>query len=1491
MMLTLQSLLFARHKRRIPSPLFAMLLCVGGCDGAPLVDRVGVNVVDKSVFEGSWYMGRTVIDVGYEGGATGTFIGDVASDFSESSFTALPRIRWVIEEDFLFAYRDYELIQGVDGAPRIPGEHLGQPVAAYPIESHFDIRRAYNPVTGEEQNVLEENDLDRPWFERQYMRVDWSRNQLSGYFGQTKDLLEILGAWEREPTDLFVQANPSDDAAFPDAWKPSFHRMSCASLDDDRPECLEADRPFAEDYSEGELYTFGFVDQETLSPGMVNDPITGQPVNWCRSAFADAPTCSAINVFTRTSFLKVSDQRQYVPTNWNDERFDRAGFFRLEQPTIDRRTDAADSGFGATDFLNYNVNRYNLWREWTDAEGDALPFDARRVRQVVWTTTPELPAHLVKPSIEVVSSWNETLMSTVRGLREEAPARYPRVTCQNDDPDGYCFCQPSPTDGSPVNPTCAGRYDPFTSPEEASATGADNPYRCHVRVPADADPDLNNPVVEATLTDSDFLGWFGAEFVGEECAMVIQMNQCNGASLANAGLAWTGPRTIDAAREAGLECEQRGDMRYRFLSYIDQPGPSFLGVATLRADPVSGELVMGDANVGGASLDAYRTRALEQISLLNGDLTEQEFYSGEDVRAYLGALNQVAHPAPPRVNFQPQPVGSGAGADSPAGESMGDLARRRMDRALSKARSLSGPTGRGRIFSDRLNALAGSPTEQRLTAHTDFLAVAGLASLPLGPDQALGRDALMSQASPFRTSAGDKLRQQDELATRVGRANMMMPNEYVDNSVTAFIENHQDFSRARLELEVSRLLYFEVQLHEVGHCLGLRHQFAGSADHHQYADDYYLIDARFPLPDPATFDSDGDPGLNAEEQLNYEDAYNQARERRELAGIDRWMGSSVMDYYANWYERTVGTAGRYDQAAVHFAYGDLVELYDNLAGTPQAEITPQNTPRVWARYYEGGEACEVDADCPYSDIGAQAALLLATNRDAGLTQRCVEHPRDPGLGSICSNFDDDAASLAGSGRYQSVTYQFCTDQRAAGGGQAPGTLGICSRFDAGDSYREIVRNVVESYERMYLWTNFRRYRSSFDLSPYIFNSLIGNRLIILQNLSQNLLFRYESDLEFRGQSGPFGFEDQYFATADVLNFYARILGTPDVGSYRYNPQIDRYELESNDPNAFGAQLSLPIGPARYSSTVYQSGLSGIFRLERIGTFYDKWFVMDLMTRRGTQPNYTLDVPFYTNFYDLFPLEVGQIFGGMIRDRPEAFMPRVQCGDGIFPSCEAPRVVYPDFFRGDCSEGSASCRNTVESLYGGDPVLDGGSSLFLQIYAALYSLSEFPVFFDTRFARQLFICREGAGDCPTPQPGAAEDAIGILGDVARHTSERFGQTYVAFRVEGVDAADPTGEESSIGFQMVREARNLSFIAAMLDKYEGQNGDPPLDPDNLSSSEQQLLTVLEYPLPPDEAALALEQNRVTGRIVDLEGFFNQLIQLERDLGVASYLGFQE
>ena len=129
--------------------------------------------------------------------------------------------------------------------------------------------------------------------------------------------------------------------------------------------------------------------------------------------------------------------------------------------------------------------------------------------------------------------------------------------------------------------------------------------------------------------------------------------------------------------------------------------------------------------------------------------------------------------------------------------------------------------------------------------------------------------------------------------TSFSRANVELPNEYVDNSVQWFVNKHLDWPRARLEFSLNRLLYRQTELHELGHCLGLRHDFGASADSDALRPEYYEIAARYPLPDPTTSTSDGKAGCARTSKLAFESAVRRGaqgpragrhRRRDELVG-------------------------------------------------------------------------------------------------------------------------------------------------------------------------------------------------------------------------------------------------------------------------------------------------------------------------------------------------------------------------------------------------------------------------------------------------------------------------------------------------------------------------------------------------------------------------------------------------------------------------------
>ncbi|MBL8949482.1 MAG: hypothetical protein JNK82_01805, partial [Myxococcaceae bacterium] len=158
----------------------AALLALTGCNTPGLVDKTQPEYTKKAdLLDGQWYYKNTIV------GSPNTAVRTRVAFGGQ-----LEKIRWEIQEKLLVGYRTYEPVPGRD--PRIDLEksrigatkfrdgspYKGTPVVAYAIESHFDRQRRYNPATGEQTNVLVEDAQDRPWYQREFMRVDWASNVL-----------------------------------------------------------------------------------------------------------------------------------------------------------------------------------------------------------------------------------------------------------------------------------------------------------------------------------------------------------------------------------------------------------------------------------------------------------------------------------------------------------------------------------------------------------------------------------------------------------------------------------------------------------------------------------------------------------------------------------------------------------------------------------------------------------------------------------------------------------------------------------------------------------------------------------------------------------------------------------------------------------------------------------------------------------------------------------------------------------------------------------------------------------------------------------------------------------------------------------------------------------------------------------------------------------------------------------------------------------------
>jgi hypothetical protein len=1529
-----------------------LALTLGACAAEePLVDRVQENLVDKRIFQGEWWYASTTIDVDYDEAVVfssanafapweGAMSTDYALDFNRGGSGALSpthsfpiaRIRWVIDEKMLFAYRSYELTEGANADGDEP-DFRGQPLAAFAVDAHVDVRREYNAATGEDSNVRVENTSDRLWYEREFMRVDWSQNLLSDFAANPAQDAALFTSFRREPTSLYVGEGDPD---VPESWRPQLVRVA------DDPEYR-----FLDEWPKDErdtVHSMSFVTQETWSPG--------------GSCLTLGGACAAARVTMRQSFLRVPPDHEYAVKTTPHSEFDRFGFFRSAQPTYarggeDRASlhvhcfDDADCGAGGacdrerqicvggltedrgeSDFLTFYTSLQNPYADSLDdrecvadwecdgryacvgvenAEGCkkdsrvlhgsscdpaarrcTIPVRDRPIRPVEYRLGTHFPPHLVRQAFDAVAQWNEALMRGRRAVQGLASieqtrcedsdgvcladlVRTARVPCQDGNPAGYCWC------GSPEEDRgfCARRYDPFESPEAAEARGVPRPYDCFVRGP----DDVTHPM---RYEDYDPAEAYDYEFVGEECMLTLRPNSCD--------------------LDAKAPCEELGDLRHQFLTHVQHGEVGFGGVAQPLSDPITGELIVANASIAAESIESIGTTASQFFPVLRGEVPEDSYFAGEPLRDYYARRDRVEHPvalAPSAVDGfsiadPSRPSQSHADESDTPEDAFKELAERMRER-MPRFERLRGQDGRAAIFSDRVHDLSQSPLATRLGA-----ALAdGASPDAVRPDAAIGSAAgsggTVTPGTPgTETPLAEALRERE-------RRRVMSEHNLDDFSARLFNSQYWTYwanafsgaSAAEAALRMQQAYARAVLTHEVGHALGLRHNFAGSLDRGQYPDAYFALARRAPLPSYLEYDlpenggnDDGD--VTRAEASRWATDLRKAREARLKLGAGNVMSSTVMDYPGD--HSDFAGLGRYDAAAIAFGYFDAVEAFalgEVFAGIDWelfatqgydvnelksfgARIDPDNPsnlidgsrslagieysdayPRELWTYYRGGERCATRADCPHA-AGRETVAYQP------VTQRCVTNPREgvsaecDGEGTcLCSNFDDDFAAYAAGTAYGSttvrdfapVTYLYCHDART-------NDLSWCTPSDAGESFQEVVEHYRRSWIERYPHAYFRNFRRSLPARGASYGSVTD-----AVKIYQHLFFRsnYEGTA-YNNDQRPLGFYDQLYASADALNWLSEIIAAPDVGSYAFDAADNLYRKIDDAPGAPGSDLDLGVGQGFYLWSAYQQGLNGFFRLERAGTFLDKFLAIESLTRREWGLAYTRDERYFINFYDLFEREVLDLFGGLILRRPSAYAPRV-VEDGAEPT-----LRYLSTFRGFFVAPGENNATTYP-----EPAIDGTDTEVLRDAAAIYALSEFPVFYDTSFEQRLLVFKLGSGDGyripATRADGSPTCGFGDPGcdvpDYIRYDSDRLHTTYVAVVINpdlgvGID-------ERQLAFELLKK------LAATQDRIRALDG-------------QTMRTAAENA---DLLRLKLDLERD-------ESFVEYLIELARQYGISSWIG---
>jgi hypothetical protein len=1247
--------------------LFAACIVCGCAEERDPINRVQAGALSKAFFIGEdfqsvdddpeFWTQNTLVDVGW-GAAQGGL-------FTSSYVHPTSRVRWQLTEKLLLARAAHERVEGSDAKGIASGLETqdGVIVAAFAIESHFDIRREYNPSTGEEYNVITENTVDRAWYQREYFRVDWSANLATdSYDFDTLSILGVLHGIDYEPLSYYV-ADPHDEQA-----------------------------PFF-DVAGG---YFDITTKVFAKPKVVDVSAMGWGIDSLPACFLNFDTfegsypegnCSPVELTVRHAFRRVVDN-DYAPKEWDGWRFQAYGGFTVERFGYARN-------YGMTDALHHRLlTRYPIWerhhfyaKEWKDGQwqgadgppgddfvacyvnpdraahladphrdddGDGtddecaavteatgfggskcntfrqrctLPKRARKSVTIAWYYTNGHEMRFFDATADATHQWDVALRTAVRtsryvecmstgGERASCAEAYPMyVGQQSDNADAIalgaemddCRRQRTFLDLGGEPQACAEKIAEIASQRgyrhgvRSIATMEEMIVLCHSPVQADDPPACG--AAEKRLPPN---------ISAEDCAAARAAEDIELLTTCRAAL------TV-----------RRGDLRYHQVNAIEIPQtPSPWGIYTDAEDPLSGETIAASINVFTWYNDYWAQQVVDRMRFAAGELEASDVTDGEHVHAWSAAAQAANDGAIfPKMTRAER---NARLSEFAVGHRQADLdgAMKKLAAMPTAARNflrspVSGFTGvmassqasstSAATYDSRRQAAQGTPLEAALITPMmqDYFGVKGLPSNAATMDAVSplrgGRPGLRHQIEALKRTILAK-RGMCERSAAPAPLSVAGLGKLLEAKFGRFDAGESQAAQAeratRMVDYIARRAHRSVVQHEMGHSLGLRHNFLSSADALFYRPQYWQLRSK----DGTVTESCHDLSETGEDCVG--PRYFDPVTPNESANlIHMWQQSSVMDYAGDAAQEFLGV-GAYDFAAVRMFYGDTVAVYadepfkpgpiapdgalppyDYALGNSLLEKLDNFGGIVGMRYSDGVadfqhysdlnrfygliRDCETVSSEAFRQTrydeqrdGAWHPLLDAelVRSDDGSYRRCRQPPVDyvswNELGTA-SDMDDNlyyrSRNLGGVSRQIDaqdrirVPYGFASDDWADLGNVS------VNLFDNGGDIYEIFNFLIAQEELFHIFNDFRRGRAWFSVrgaadttfSRYSRKLRDGAKGLALQRNYVKSFFTelgWNFDEIWLPYSGLY-FSDNVLAAAMTFDHFARSLARPQAGPH------------------------------------------------------------------------------------------------------------------------------------------------------------------------------------------------------------------------------------------------------------------------------------------------------------------------------------------------------
>ncbi len=1380
-------------------------------------ERDPINRVQPNALPKSFFVGEKIADPDDDPEfRLKTFTVDSSrqqSTYSIGEFSGIERIRWEITEGMLVARRSYQELEGADlrGVPKEQwiqkaGDKAfvkapnGTVVAAYRIVSHFDVRRAYNSSTGEEMNVVEENSSDRPWNEREYIRVDWSQNLATS----TQDSMKLFGYAKVTPVEYAITDPTSEDAPHVELESGYFDVTNKFTVEPDDVQ---------------------------LSWGSIKQCVLESFVSG-----SGAYDCSPQESTMRMSFARIDPAKEDFESfedtfAWRDVvgNWSGAGDGRNRGMPSARQT--WDPAYGITDAQTKRLKAiHEIWTkshqdatcsstEDADKDGTAdacantttgysghsgsqcdmlvgrctIPVRDREVKTIAYHFNKEAPDALqdeadasgkvVKRGTleDLTHAWDQMLSVAVAYRRE--------VECRRtkDGTRESCHAEFFESDKSPAAKTMVsfGGWLVDTVKPQAVDKGKAVVTACH------------NPV---RAYDPEVCGKPG-----------------------------------DVARF--------GDIRKNFLVYWPyESSAHYGGVGANPPDPITGQSFGATATIMGRSATMAAAMQRDIVQLAMGDLSMDELVEGVPSQRFSTMLKEGRTASRGLVEAKTE-------ADLAAAVSRVDPAHVRAETGL-----MALPEARAAIAETMLKAktLRDSTSYATAIAETDALA-SRLKTTPFEAQLADGRwmtsvlgaspsspvtEDMLDLASPLRgldPARVDALHKWhgEDLAERGAcfhDSTLAGPGSVYQASLAGFFKGrYKDLDAKtrgeRIYDDLWREAVKGIGLHELGHSLGLRHNFASSWDAVNFQPQYWQLrtgegKAKDACKGPRSGDDDTCMGPRYVDPMTA-DEQGLAGESR--PGIDYFANTSTMEYSIERFGETAGL-GTYDLHAMKALYGRVLEAVDD-------SVMPKNQQQALAlkTFTQLQEKDLVRNGAKYLAHYTQTARIANVFdpqrdcRDATPEEKatagwrivhgkvCAPPPKDHAAWDDFKSDEIPGEGITGVKWHakvdggERIRWPYRYGEQYGSGGymhSAPG--------DAGADVYELVQNLERRFDLSYPWSHFRRGRAGWV-------SLFLPQATASQYFSRLRAYHWQiaTDLSRTTKAADLADDDvarpYVMAQGEAFRVLTKALLMPEPGNYASSPlrtpvgsSRPIFDLATGSgPGGLGGPFSLDVADARFIGDDFQNELGGSWDyqkyLHHAGFEVEKALaVMELVDPRPTlstvaRENYLDGRAPKISFRTDMPDAVDRLLGGVLAEDWEAVAPSVtsdaaeHAAKGIaaldltLPQAKRPAgamIVFPNI--GYKQQLATALNAALLSRVGGDMGLVNKLRIWLD------------------------------GDRAPALPTTRQ---------VRMTDPRTGYTYVAGRF-GSDVVDGKGIDRGIGSRMLQHANDL--VAAAYDVKRDAQG---------------------------------------------------------------------